>query len=168
MSHSSARNKSDLVARLAVALSEPSDIDTALASLSREELLALDACDLASAMGDPRSAPVAYRILGGARTELPRATLDQCGLLLTERDLANDRRPATVPRAVAARLRPLDDALRPPLAGPDSRATQSAMAFLADLSPRRYRIEEMILLLASRFREGGTPLRIARWPFTNR
>jgi hypothetical protein len=106
--------KTEVIHNLAIALAKPASIDAALASLSESERLALDAVHLASAKS-PVHAPAAGTALHalGGRGKAPLDTLWQHGLILSPNHDSYNEDAYLLPRAVAARLTPLDTLARP-------------------------------------------------------
>jgi|GEM_PF-6607574 len=115
------RTKAEIVEVLARDLAAPAAIDAALAGLDAEELLGLDAADLcglenALAASDDDGDFVDfddvvddfYGAIGGTRPTLPRQSLLDRGLLLPQTISSLRREVTRVPRAVQARLRPLN------------------------------------------------------------
>ncbi|HEX5414687.1 MAG TPA: hypothetical protein VFZ25_03410, partial [Chloroflexota bacterium] len=138
ISYPKSRTKAEMVQLLATALASPASIDAALAQLADSALLALDAVQLCGAAASPDAEEddddfdegddfgmsedlvgEVYLSLGGTEAT-PLAALTDRGLLFTHH----------IPRAVCARLRPLDYLLDDPteaLAPVDQATTQPAI-----------------------------------------
>jgi hypothetical protein len=107
-----ARTKADVAAQLATGLAEPANLDTALAELRREELLALRAtCLVADGTLSSSAIQAGYEWSGGSGT-VPLEALVELGLVVAEgRDLYSSF-SFKVPRVVAARVPVWPDLVR--------------------------------------------------------
>jgi hypothetical protein len=107
-----ARSKADVAAQLAAALAESANLDTALAGLHREELLALHAtCLVADGAVTPTSIQAGYQWSGGAGP-VPLDALLDLGLVVAEgRDLHSSF-SFKVPCVVVARVPVWPDLVR--------------------------------------------------------
>ena len=167
ISYPKSRGKADVVAHLATAFASPESVDAALAQLDDDALLALDVVQLSGAavsydadayddfddeddddddffdrddlLGDM------YSSLGGTAATPPISKLADRGLLFATTLRSMDAEGLQVPRAVVARLRPLDYLL----VGP---AKVEAPAERIAAQPA---IDELILATAGALAEGG-------------
>jgi hypothetical protein len=107
-----ARTKADVAAQLATGLAEPANLDTTLAELGREELLALRAtCLVADGTLTSAAIQTGYEWSGGSGTG-PLEALVELGLVVADgRDLHSSF-SFKVPRVVAARMPVWPDLVR--------------------------------------------------------
>ncbi len=99
-----ARSKADAAAQLATGLAEPANLDTALAKLSREELLALRAtCLVADRTITPVAIQTGYEWSGGSGA-VPLEALVELGLVVADGRDMHTSFTFKVPRVVAARV----------------------------------------------------------------
>lgn len=136
----SGNKKVDIVRQLAAALSEPSNVDAALAVLSEDDRLLLDTIDLLSISGpaSARSIPDAARMLGlPVDIKIPDRLMELTGraLLASVTGMGYGHGAYVVPSAVSTRLRTIEGLL------PESTAARD------DLKESRSQLDLMELLL---------------------
>ncbi len=114
----SGSKKTDAVKQLAAGLAEPAGIDNAIAALGPEESRALDAIHLASIESHAHEHLVSgtFRALGGTG-QPPAAAVADAGLVTHANPGSYGQTGFVVPRAVSARLAPLESLVAPAAIG---------------------------------------------------
>jgi hypothetical protein len=139
------RSKADVAAQLAAALAEPANLETALAELRREELLALWATCLAADGTVTFTAIQAGYEWSGGSGAVPLERLVELGLVVADGRDVHSSFTFKVPRVVAARLPVWPDLIR---------AAKEVTPELSGAGATRLGIVELLAVLSHALRDG--------------